>query len=122
MQYRLKSGAKKFYPLMRTVHEDFEQFARQVRFSQPRIRLISNMTGTDEIATSAYWARHILMPVRFAKGMETLYQQHPEVLMEIGPRKQQAQQDPYPFVIRCFSDMNLTGRMIEFMHSTSAEL
>ncbi len=76
-------------PLMRAVQEDFEQFARQVRFSQPRIKLISNMTGraaTDEIATSAYWARHILMPVRFAKGMETLYQQHPEVLMEIGPK------------------------------------
>lgn len=75
-------------PLMEPMLAAFEQIAREVTYSSPRISLISNVSGnlaTAEIATPEYWCRHIRQPVRFASGMETLYQQGYGVFVEIGP-------------------------------------
>ncbi|AOY84552.2 non-ribosomal peptide synthetase [Moorena producens JHB] len=76
-------------PLMEPMLEEFEQVARQISFSSPQIKLISNVTGkvaTEEIATPGYWCRHILQPVQFAASMNSLEQQGVEVLLEIGPK------------------------------------
>jgi acyl transferase domain-containing protein/trans-aconitate methyltransferase len=76
-------------PLMEPILTDFEQVAREVSYSSPRIGLISNVTGrlaTDDITTSEYWCRHIRQLVRFGTGMETLYQQGYELFVEIGPK------------------------------------
>lgn len=50
----------------------FEQVLLQIRFSPPRIPLVSNVTGQligAEIATAEYWCQHVISPVRFAEGM-----------------------------------------------------
>ncbi|WP_254173683.1 non-ribosomal peptide synthetase/type I polyketide synthase [Planktothrix pseudagardhii] len=76
-------------PLMQPMLAEFEQVARQVKFSAPQIKLNSNVTGTllsSEIATPEYWCRHILMPVKFAASMENLAQQDIEVFIEIGSK------------------------------------
>ena len=68
---------------------EFEQVARQVKFTAPQGKLISNLTGelaTSEIATPQYWCRHLREPVRFAASMETLQQQGVEVFVELGPK------------------------------------
>jgi len=68
---------------------EFEQVAAEITYATPKIPLCSNVTGqlaTDEIATPAYWVRHVRQPVRFAASMETLYQQGYECFMEIGPK------------------------------------
>uniref|UniRef100_B8HKZ3 Beta-ketoacyl synthase n=1 Tax=Cyanothece sp. (strain PCC 7425 / ATCC 29141) TaxID=395961 RepID=B8HKZ3_CYAP4 len=76
-------------PLMEPMIAAFEQVARQISYTLPRIKLISNLTGkvaTAEIATAEYWCQHILAPVNFAAGMETLHQQGCEVFLECGPK------------------------------------
>nr|VFJ75469.1 MAG: amino acid adenylation domain-containing protein [Candidatus Kentron sp. FW] len=75
--------------LMESMLDDFEVFAERFRFSPPRIRLISNVTGesaTDEYTTPAYWRRHIREPVQFAAGMETIDRLGVGIFLEIGPR------------------------------------
>lgn len=75
--------------LMEPMLADFEQMARQVSYSEPKIKLISNVTGkvaTSAVATPEYWCSHILSPVYFGAGMETLHQQGCEVFLECGPK------------------------------------
>ncbi|MDF5715053.1 MAG: amino acid adenylation domain-containing protein [Rhizonema sp. NSF051] len=76
-------------PLMQPMLSAFEQVARQVSFSEPQIKLISNITGelaTSEVATPEYWCSHIQKPVRFATSVETLDRLGVETLVEIGPK------------------------------------
>jgi malonyl CoA-acyl carrier protein transacylase len=76
-------------PLMEPMLADFEAVAHQVTYSQPRIPLISNVTGcreSENIATAKYWVNHVHQPVMFAQSMETLHQEGYEVFLEIGPK------------------------------------
>ena len=76
-------------PLMEPMLAEFEKVAQNLTYSQPRINLISNVTGqpaTSEIATPEYWCLHIRQPVKFAASIETLYQQGYEVFVECGPK------------------------------------
>ncbi len=64
-----------------------ELFAR-IPLSPPRLRLISNRTGTavtDEVTDPRYWSAQAREPVLFAAGIETLIQEGCETLVEIGP-------------------------------------
>lgn len=76
-------------PLMEPMLAEFAQVAKTIAYSEPQIKLISNITGefaTSEIATPEYWCRHIRQPVKFAASMETLHQQGFEVFVEVGPK------------------------------------
>ncbi|MEG4499882.1 SDR family NAD(P)-dependent oxidoreductase [Microcoleus sp. F10-C6] len=76
-------------PLMEPMLAEFAQVAKTIAYSEPQIKLISNVTGefaTSEIATSEYWCRHIRQPVKFAASMETLHQKGFEVFVEIGSK------------------------------------
>ncbi|MDJ0574306.1 MAG: amino acid adenylation domain-containing protein [Xenococcaceae cyanobacterium MO_234.B1] len=76
-------------PLMEPMLDEFKQVAQDISFASPKIKLISNVTGTvvtDEIAVPEYWCRHILQPVQFAASLEKLKQQGAEIFVEIGPK------------------------------------
>lgn len=76
-------------PLMEPILAEFEQVAREITYSSPQIKVISNLTGevaTDEIATPEYWCRHIRQPVRFAAGMETINREGYQLFLECGPK------------------------------------
>jgi acyl transferase domain-containing protein/acyl carrier protein len=76
-------------PLMEPVLADFKQAAAQVDYALPQIDLITNLTGelaTDDIASADYWCRHIRAPVRFAAGMNTIYEMGANIFVEIGPQ------------------------------------
>jgi acyl transferase domain-containing protein/surfactin synthase thioesterase subunit len=76
-------------PLMQPMLTDFARIAGEVAYSSPQIDLISNVTGelaTADIATAEYWCNHIVQPVKFSQGMETLDQQKPKILLEIGAK------------------------------------
>ena len=76
-------------PLMSPMLGEFERVARQVNFSPPKIKLISNVTGKEatlEITTPEYWCRHIRQPVRFARCIESLEEQEIDVFVEIGAK------------------------------------
>ncbi|MFN6445250.1 MAG: SDR family NAD(P)-dependent oxidoreductase [Nostoc sp. DedSLP05] len=76
-------------PLMQPMLAEFVEVANSIKFAQPKLKLISNLTGelaTQEIATPQYWCRHILSPVEFAMSMATLEQQKVAAYLEIGPK------------------------------------
>ena len=76
-------------PLMQPMLADFEAVASEITYNQPRIPLISNITGTradDNITTASYWINHVCQPVKFGQSMKTLYKEGYEVFLEIGPK------------------------------------
>ncbi len=76
-------------PLMEPILDEFEQMASVIKYSQPSIPLISNVTGqtatAEELTSPAYWRGHMRGTVRFAQGIETLHQQGYEIFVELGP-------------------------------------
>lgn len=76
-------------PLMEPILGEFETLARQIRYSCPRMGLLSNVTGRlaegDEMSNAAYWCRQLRQPVHFAKAMQTLAERGYELFVEIGP-------------------------------------
>lgn len=75
-------------PLMEPMLEEFEQVAKNITYSLPKITLISNLTGQPmtEVANSQYWCDHVRQPVKFAASMQTLAQQKYKIFVEIGPK------------------------------------
>lgn len=75
--------------LMVPMLENFERVARQVCYSSPQMRLISNLTGQavnpEHICTATYWCDHIKQAVQFASGIETLQNLKCDAHIEIGP-------------------------------------
>ena len=65
-----------------------------VKFSSPRIRVISNTTGKPaeeaEIANAAYWQPDVRKVVKFPVAMETLQQLGCEQFIMVGPYPNEA--------------------------------
>ena len=76
-------------PAMAPMREAFERELGQLRFHPPRQPLVSNLTGRlagEEIAQPSYWCDHLIRPVLFARGMDTLAAQGAQTFLEIGAR------------------------------------
>ncbi|MCF2151836.1 acyltransferase domain-containing protein [Desmonostoc muscorum LEGE 12446] len=76
-------------PLMEPILREFESIASEIKYNKPCIPIISNVTGevaSNDITTPQYWVRHARQPVKFASGMNTLYQQGYKVYVEIGAK------------------------------------
>lgn len=76
-------------PLMQPMLNAFESAARQVSFSAPTIRLISNVKGREigaQAADPAYWCRQVMQTVRFADGLARLEEMGYTVFVELGPK------------------------------------
>jgi amino acid adenylation domain-containing protein len=79
-------------PMMESIVAPFAELVKDIRLSPPQIPFISAVTAdwiTDEQATDPnYWAEHLVKPVRFAEGVQKLWQHQPTcVLLEVGPRQ-----------------------------------
>jgi acyl transferase domain-containing protein/acyl-CoA synthetase (AMP-forming)/AMP-acid ligase II/NAD(P)-dependent dehydrogenase (short-subunit alcohol dehydrogenase family)/acyl carrier protein len=75
-------------PLMQGMIAEFKRCAGEIVYATPRIPVISNITGKiaqEEIATADYWVRHVLEPVLFSEGMNTLAACGCSVFVEVGP-------------------------------------
>jgi acyl transferase domain-containing protein/NADPH:quinone reductase-like Zn-dependent oxidoreductase/acyl carrier protein len=76
-------------PMMEPMLDEFERVASGIQYSSPRLRVISNLTGEvarAELATPAYWRRHIRSAVRFSDGIQRLKALDVTAFLEIGPR------------------------------------
>jgi glutamate-1-semialdehyde-2,1-aminomutase len=77
-------------PLIEPMLEAFEQTAGQITYQTSRIPMISNLTGQILPAgltlDARYWRRHTRETVKFAEGMNTLFEQGYEQFLEIGPK------------------------------------
>lgn len=77
-------------PMMDSIIAPFAEVVGKVKLSPPQIPFVSTVTAdwiTAQQATDPmYWATHLRQTVRFAEGVQTLWQ-HPErILLEVGPR------------------------------------
>ncbi|MCU1273702.1 MAG: hypothetical protein JWO48_1133, partial [Bryobacterales bacterium] len=76
-------------PLIDPMLPALRDAAREVKFTPPRLRMVSNLTGdvVSEalVADADYWADHARGTVQFQKGMETLRARGCDVFIEIGP-------------------------------------
>ncbi|MEM7129853.1 MAG: beta-ketoacyl synthase N-terminal-like domain-containing protein [Chloroflexota bacterium] len=76
-------------PLMAPMLPDFTKVVKEVCFSKPTTKFISNRTGaltTDEVMMADYWVDHVAQPVWFAAGVETLMKFKNTAWLEIGPQ------------------------------------
>ncbi|MBD2511960.1 type I polyketide synthase, partial [Nostoc muscorum FACHB-395] len=75
-------------PLMQPMLAKFEQVAATVKYQQPQLDIVSNVTGKivrhEEMSNAAYWVEHIRASVQFAASMQALYQVGYEVFVEVG--------------------------------------
>ncbi|MEM7130014.1 MAG: beta-ketoacyl synthase N-terminal-like domain-containing protein [Chloroflexota bacterium] len=74
--------------LMDSMMAQFAKVAETITYAEPKVSLISNLTGTfakAEVATPAYWVQHVRETVQFAKGMATLQMQEVDIFVELGP-------------------------------------
>ncbi|PRY39631.1 type I polyketide synthase [Umezawaea tangerina] len=73
-------------PLVDPMLADFEAAIASVSFYDPRIPVVSNVTGVvaaaAEICAAGYWVRHVREPVRFADGVAAM---DVDVVLELGP-------------------------------------
>ncbi len=75
-------------PLMEPMLNSFRKVAETITYKKPVKQLISNVSGEmtgEEVATADYWVSHIIKPVNFLKGMETLEKLGTNIYLEIGP-------------------------------------
>lgn len=75
--------------LMDSVIPEFRAFMSRLPLHEPRIPVLSNLTGTwmsaDEATDPASWARQIRGTVRFADELGVLLTDPARVLVEVGP-------------------------------------
>lgn len=78
-------------PLMEPMLGELESAAARLPLAEPRIPLVSNLTGRvvteGEVVNVEYWRRHAREAVQFAPGIDSLAGMGCEIFVEVGPGK-----------------------------------
>ncbi|MFA7403846.1 MAG: type I polyketide synthase, partial [Pelobacteraceae bacterium] len=74
--------------LMEPALDEFERVAATLAFHEPRVPVISNVTGRaaegGDLRTAAYWRQHLRGAVRFSDSIEYLKQLGHDLFLEVG--------------------------------------
>ncbi|WP_244902741.1 acyltransferase domain-containing protein, partial [Streptomyces griseoruber] len=75
-------------PLMEPMLEEFRAVAEGLSYGQPRIPIVSTVTGevaaVEEVTSPEYWVEHVRRPVRFAGAVRRLDEQGVARFVELG--------------------------------------
>jgi polyketide synthase 7 len=74
--------------LMDPIRADFAAVAAQVSVGEPRIELVSNLTGqlaAPGYGSAQYWVDHVRLPVRFVDGVQLAESLGAGIFLEVGP-------------------------------------
>ncbi|MDW6065228.1 acyltransferase domain-containing protein, partial [Streptomyces sp. FXJ1.4098] len=76
-------------PLMEPMLDPFATVAGHLAYQEPRIPVVSTLTGrlatAEELCSPAYWVRQVRETVRFADGVRTLRDAGATAFVELGP-------------------------------------
>ena len=90
IQYRELVVSHAFHSaFMEPMLDEFLRFAKTITFKQPKITLLSNVSGEiidSDIQNAEYWKDQIRKPVQFTKIVENINVNAIDILMEIGPQ------------------------------------
>ncbi|MGO9925585.1 MAG: type I polyketide synthase [Mycobacterium sp.] len=73
---------------MEPMVQEFARVLAEVSLAEPRIGLVSNVTGQlagPGYGSPQYWVEHVRRPVRFARGVQTVESLGARVFVEVGP-------------------------------------
>jgi acyl transferase domain-containing protein/NAD(P)-dependent dehydrogenase (short-subunit alcohol dehydrogenase family)/SAM-dependent methyltransferase/acyl carrier protein len=85
---RLRTSHAFHSRLLEPMLDEFEAAARKVRFGEPAVDLISNVTGLRagaEVTQPRYWRDHARNTVQCLRGLETLRELGHRLFLEVGP-------------------------------------
>ncbi len=77
-------------PLVEPMLESLRRVAESVTYREPRILLVSNVSGAFETArfcSPGYWVEHMRRAVQFRAGVDTLCEAGVGICIEVGPGK-----------------------------------
>ncbi|WLQ16682.1 SDR family NAD(P)-dependent oxidoreductase [Hahella aquimaris] len=85
---RLNTSGAFHSPAMEPVAEPLRELLRGMRLQAPQIPIVSNLSGDllrpEQAMDPDYWVRHMLEPVRFSAGLQTLRREGVDVCVEVG--------------------------------------
>ncbi|MDP9147111.1 MAG: aminotransferase class III-fold pyridoxal phosphate-dependent enzyme, partial [Acidobacteriota bacterium] len=86
---RLQTSHAFHSPMMEPVLAPFADLLRKIKFAEPQIPYVSNVTArwitAAEATSPEYWAGHVRQTVRFADGVAELMKDSKKALLEVGP-------------------------------------
>ncbi|GAA6615706.1 SDR family oxidoreductase [Scytonema sp. NUACC26] len=75
--------------MMEAIAPAFGDLVKTFSLKPPKIPYLSNVTGTwitaEQATDPGYWVKHLCQPVRFAEGVQQLWQKDNPILLEVGP-------------------------------------
>jgi acyl transferase domain-containing protein len=74
--------------LVEPMIEEFARLVSEVKAGEPRISLVSNVTGRlagADYGSAQYWVEHVRRPVRFVDGVRWAESMGANVFVEVGP-------------------------------------
>lgn len=75
--------------MMDPVIPEFVEAVEKVALNAPKLRYLSNVTGTwisaADVQNPSYWGRHLRNSVCFSAGLEELFKRDNRIYLEVGP-------------------------------------